>query len=225
MGFSSSLRNVPKIKNHAASKSAKVTIRQNVLAEIPRPARVFDAFAGTGEMHRAVWHDADAYTGCDLEWARDGRMAYVADNRRVMRSADLQKFNIFDLDAFGSPWEQAAILAKRRVTGEGEAVGVILTDGSCLALKQGGIPGAMAMFAGLSGNLSGLARWQDDVEDRAISGFARAMKCKILRRWQAKGKTGAGVRYIGLVLAGINDAEEPGAGCSIPSGDISEGHA
>jgi len=200
--WSGDLKRIGKIKNHRASKSAKVEIRQNVLGAIGQEARVFDAFAGTGEMFKAVWSEAAGYVGCDKDWVRDERLAFVADNRRVLRALDLSPFSIIDLDAFGSPWEQAIIVAGRRQVAAGESFGLILTDGSGLTLKQGGIPNALAELAGLKGKLSGLARWQDDVIERALNGLCARMNVTIERRWQAKGKTGAGVRYIGLVLVG-----------------------
>ena len=40
----------------------------------------------------------------------------------------------------------------------------------------------------------------------ALAGMARAMKCKIARRWEATGKTGARVAYIGAVLEGLGPA-------------------
>ena len=65
-------------------------------------------------MWREVWHEAAAYVGCDLKWYRDERLAYVADNRRVLRAIDLKPFNVFDFDAWGAPWEQVLILIARR---------------------------------------------------------------------------------------------------------------
>ena len=200
--FSSTLKGVLKVKNHGAAKGAKIEIRDTVLSEVGAQAVVFDGFAGTGEMYAAVWHKAAGYVGCDKDWARDLRVAYVADNRRVLRAISLERFSIFDLDAFGSPWEQAIIIAARRRVADGEKIGIILTDGSSLALRQGGLPNALAELTGLSKRMPGLARWQDDVIDQAIAGLCRRMSVVVERRWQAQGHTRASVRYIGLVLAG-----------------------
>lgn len=200
--FSASLQCVRKIKNHAAARPAKIEIRRNILDEVGRQAHVFDGFAGTGEMHKAVWHEAAGYVGCDLERAHDGRTAFVADNRRVLRAIDLARFGIFDLDAFGSPWEQVLIVAARRKVAPGETIGLVLTEGSGLKLKQGDMPLALAELAGMRGRPAGVARWQDALTERALNGLMRKMQCSIVRRWQANGKTGAGVRYIGLVLKG-----------------------
>lgn len=204
--WSGKLQNVAKVTNHRHGKSAKVQIRQNVLDAVGRDAQVFDAFAGSGEMHAEVWHKAAGYVGCDHKWFRDERCAYVADNRRVLRSIDLTPFSIFDFDAFGSPWEQMLIVAARREVRAGERIGVVVTEGSMLKLKQGGMPRALGVAAGLTGQLSGLCRWRDEIIDRAIGGFAQRIGCAVDRRWQAAGKSAAQVLYIGLVMTGISDA-------------------
>src|SRR5690554_6431354 len=105
---------IAKVQNHAASVGAKVILRRRVLDAVGRDARVFDAFAGAGEMYQAIWCEAAGYAGCDQRWYRDERLCWVADNRRVLRTVDLSAYSIFDLDACGSPWEQAVIVAARR---------------------------------------------------------------------------------------------------------------
>src|SRR5690242_9791645 len=103
------------IYNTKSARSAKIEIRQRVLDAIgAETAAVFDAYGGAGELYRAVWSKAARYVGCDQNWFRDERTMFVADNRRVMRAIDLGQFNVFDLDAFGSPYEQLTILAARR---------------------------------------------------------------------------------------------------------------
>jgi len=200
--FGAGMKRVGKIKNAHASKPAKIEIRRHVLDAIGCDAAVFDAFAGAGEMYRNIWHEARAYVGCDLEWHRDGRLAYVGDNRRVMRCIDLAPFAVFDLDAHGSPWEQATILAARRAVAPGERIGLVLTEGSGLNLKTGKLGNALGQLVGMTVRLDGMMRWQDDILTRAIDGLARRMRCAVEARWQAKGKTGAAVVYVGLVLRG-----------------------
>lgn len=203
-GFTSSLkRTAKKTNNHPAAAKAKAEIRERILEEIgPENAHVVDAFAGDGAMFRNVWHRAAGYVGCDLVFYRDARTAFVADNRRVLRAIDLEPFNIFDLDAYGSPWEQALIVADRRRVVPGERIGLLLTEGSGLNLKLGGLPTALRVIAGLRPGLAGANRQQDAIIDLAIAGLCRRMNVTALRRWQATGKTGAAMRYIGLVLEG-----------------------
>lgn len=196
-------------RNHARSKSAKVEMRRRVLAAIGADqARVFDAFAGTGEMYREVWRAASAYVGCDLEWFRDARPAYVADNLRVMRALDLAEFNVFDLDAFGSPWEQALILAARRTVAPGERIGVVLTEGSGMNLKFGGMPHALAQLAGIRVKTGGMVRWQEELIDRAIAGLASRLNTTVEARWQAERTGGTTMRYCALVLVGREGPRE-----------------
>lgn len=201
--FGATLVRYRKTDNARSGRQAKIRLRELVLAEIgAEQARVFDAFAGSGEMHRAVWHRAGGYAGCDLRHFPDERLAFVADNVRVMRAIDLEAFNVFDLDAYGSPWHQALILATRRKVAKGERIGIILTEGSGLKLKLGGMPRALGQLAGLRGRVAGTARAQDDVTDRALAELAKKMACTVVKRWQAKGKKGSAMRYIAVVLEG-----------------------
>ena len=184
-----------------AARAAKVTIRDNVLRSIGAArAQVFDAFAGAGEMHDAVWAGAASYVGCDLQFYRDDRMAFVADNLRVLRAIDLSPFNVFDFDAYGSPWEQCVILAARRPLEPGERLGLVLTEGSGLDMRLRGLPGVMAHLAGMHPHASGASRSPDEIIDRCIVGLTRRMQATVERRWQATGKSGTAMRYIGLVL-------------------------
>ncbi len=199
----SSARNSAKTDNNPQAHAAKVTIRQSVLKAIgAERAHVFDAFAGGGEMHSAVWKGAASYTGCDMKWQRDGRRMFCADNRRVMRAIKLTPFNVFDLDAYGSPWEQAIIACDRRPVAAGELVGFCLTEGNGFAFKSNVMPIAIQMLTGLKPGIVGLSKKQDSIIDRAIAGLAKRMRCDVKARWQAEGNTGASMRYIGLVFAG-----------------------
>jgi hypothetical protein len=79
-------------------------------------------------MWSAVWKRASDYVGVDEVYKPwDPRRRFVGDNRIVMRAVDLQPFNVFDLDAFGDPWEQLVILAARRKWAPGERGAVLLT--------------------------------------------------------------------------------------------------
>jgi hypothetical protein len=191
-----------KTDNHDAARGAKIGLRRRVLAAVPGP-RVFDAFAGRGSMYRNVWHQAEHYVGCDSRWIGDDRPAYVADNHRVLRCIDLRQFNIFDLDAYGSPWDQAYIIAERRPVKAGEVVGFVFTDGSSLGLRSGALPRPLAALAGLSGPVAGAHALQDEILRMAVKGLGAKMGAQLLEWWSAKGKSGASVRYLGAVYRGL----------------------
>ena len=197
--------NISKNDNTAEAERAKIAIRRNVLVEVgAEHPSVFDAFAGEGRMHAAVWCDAAHYVGCDTRFFTDNRPAFVADNRRVLRALDLAAFNLFDLDSYGSPWEQAYIIARRRKLRAGERLGLVITEGTGLASKLNTMSAAMALLAGTRTHVVGLPRMLDNIIDRALRRVAAMMGGTIKRRWQAKGYYGSRMTYIGLVIEGAN---------------------
>lgn len=196
------------IRQKATSPSAakaKAEIRSNVLQAIgAEQAHVFDAFGGDGGMFRAVWHQAASYVGCDNEVFNksDDRLAYVADNRRLMRCIDLDQFNVFDLDAHGSPWEVAFLMIARRKVQPGERIGIVITEGQGMKMDMGGMSFALAKIAAVRQYMPGMGAAQQMVVDRAIARTATLMGCTIERQWQAIGKHSSTIRYIGLVIRG-----------------------
>jgi hypothetical protein len=199
-------RDAKKVDNNPQAFAAKVDIRRRVLAGVgTRDARVFDGFAGAGELYAAVWKDAAAYTGCDLKYQPmrgDVRLMFAADNRRVLRSLDLSAFNVFDLDAYGSPWEQALIVAARRKVAAGERIGFTITEGGGIPYKANIVPAPVAILARLKPGIVGLNRKMETIVERCLIGVAQRMNCTIEKRWQARGKTGAAMVYVGAVMVG-----------------------
>jgi hypothetical protein len=199
-----------KVENARRGWRAKVEIRRHVLAAVtPARAVVFDAFAGSGLMWADVWKDAAAYVGCDLHWHHDARCCFVADNRRVMRCVDLAPFTLFDFDAFGSPWEQALILAARRRLAPGERVGLVLTEGTWIKARTGAWPAALRQACGISRAASGAAgsrmggwKMHDELITRALRAVVHRMGGRIVRQWRAVGTTAAYMRYLGVVVEG-----------------------
>lgn len=195
-------------KTHNASRAihAKGQMRRNVLDAVGADrARVFDAYAGPGEMHREAWHAAAHYTGCDVEWFRDDRRVFVADNQTVLRALDLRAFNVFDLDAFGSPWECATIIAARRKVSPGELVGLCLTDGSGLRLRLSGVPHALARLVGVGSNVKLANRGHAAMFDRALDVVCERMGARVVKRWRAVSTARAAMRYEALVMEGVTE--------------------
>jgi hypothetical protein len=185
-------------------KAAKVEIRRSVVDALGGPARVFEAFAGAGGLYRAIWRISVAsYVGCDQRWYQDERRAFVADNRRVLRAIDLSAFNLFDLDAYGSPWEQATIIAARRKLAAGERVGLVVTEGLGSAYRNGVVPHAVTLLVGARNRtLAGAAlnARRADMHKAIFAELAQRMGARVERFWKAEGRTGAGMAYMGVVL-------------------------
>jgi hypothetical protein len=183
-----------KTTNHPQAVAAKTELRAHLLDAFPR-ARVFDAFAGDGEMFRAVWHLADRYVGCDTRFVWDDRRTYVGDNRILMRALDLTPYNIFDLDAFGNVWEQIVLLARVRQLAPGERIGIAYTDGTPRAMALLSHPKALVNLVG-PGAKMGLRAWSLEEHERlailACEEAARRMGGNVERHWVAPRPTGGG---------------------------------
>lgn len=190
-----------KVHNNKANLSAKVELRRQALAAVSN-SHVFDAFAGPGAMFRAVWKDAISYVGCDERWYADERKVFVADNRNALRALDLRPFTIFDLDAFGSPWEQIEIIAHRRRLKAYEMMALILTEGFGVTMAGGGLPKALARMADLSHRQSGLIAAKDEIQSRALRKAAELMKADIVRIARACRPSGQRMTYSLVVLRG-----------------------
>ena len=192
-----------KTDNHRQSAAAKIDMRRKLLSAMPNP-RVFDAFAGAGKMHREVWQPAETYTGCDMKWYCDTRHVFVAKNQRVLRAIDLDAFNVFDFDAYGSPWEQVTILATRRRIQPGEMLGLVLTDGSGLKLKMGQCPKALAALCRLEKDkVPGINRVHAMLIETALDEVARRMGGRILDQWHHERPGRSEMRYLAVLMEGV----------------------
>lgn len=178
-----------KIHNGGVARSAKVSLRERVLEQV-QPAHVLDAFCGPdGEMWRAVWNKAASYVGIDEAYKPfDPRRRFVGDNRKIMRSIDLQAFNVFDLDAFGEPWEQLVILTARRTWSPGERGAVLFTWRDNHIRFTDGASHALAVAAGRD-TLS-LAD-KPPLVKMAIRRFLELAKLRALHSWGARGYSSA----------------------------------
>lgn len=184
--------------------AAKTLLREKLLQHIPLDkARVFDAFGGSGAMYERLWHHAEYYVACDLEWKRDGRLVYVGDNRRVLRTIDLQQFNIFDLDSYGCPYEQATIVAARRVLRAGELCGLVLTDGSMRVLRYGTVPKPLAALIGLPQTKVPFAHKHIRAYTaKALHVIAKRMNAELIDQYEAYCSYGGSVFYTTAVFRG-----------------------
>lgn len=126
------------VHNTSAAIAAKVQIRERALAHVGE-AHVVDLFCGpVGEMHRRVWSRAASYLGVDVvyRWP-DRRPRIVAPWFDVLEHVPMGRFNVFDLDAFGSPWPALHALTKWRRVQAGERVAIVTTDGGWRATRTG----------------------------------------------------------------------------------------
>lgn len=188
-----------KVDNAAKAKGAKVEIRRNVLDAIA-PAHVLDCFAGSGGFYQTVWKDAASYVGCDRRYFPDERTAFVCDNRRMLRAVDLDAFNVFDLDAYGLPWEQAIIIAARRRAKSGEKIGIVFTEAG-LTYKNNVAATTIVELTGLSSKIA-MHRRRQEIVDACIASLAKRMGATVAQRWQATSINNAAMAYGAAIFVG-----------------------
>ena len=203
----------------------KVKIRHHVLEKlgVDNP-RILDAFCAKGEMWRDAYGETDNYVGLDLEKFIDKRNTVICDNVRYLRQADLDQFDIFDLDAFGSPFECLAVIAHRIKWSRTKRVGIVLTDGTGVNSKFNAMNREFLGWIGASPHVK--ARVQmNDRENFIVGGMLKAAKMcdafieDVLVAFKNKG--GAEMRYIGYIMRHAEEGTKPEGEApeAVPSGD------
>ncbi len=120
-----------------------------------------------------------------------------------MRAIDLQAFNVFDLDAYGSPWEHMIVLAARRKWTKGERGAVILTDGTALKMRFGQLPGAIAQLCGVAKDrMPPSGETGTAAQEMALRAWAERSGVAIVRQWRAEGNTRNHMVYTAIVFEG-----------------------
>lgn len=80
----------------------KIKLRKKFLIENPC---VLDLYCGTGKMYFNVYKEtALKYIGIDKEKIFDDDKCFLSDNEEFVRKNNIKDFNVFDLDAYGTPW-------------------------------------------------------------------------------------------------------------------------
>lgn len=108
-----------KVDNTPAAMRGKIALRLAAARGIAGGCdlRILDAYAGPGRLWRNVSRHYPGHLevlGVDV---RRFRTAIKADNRRVLLSVDLSRFDLIDLDAYGLPAEQVEIISNRGYQG------------------------------------------------------------------------------------------------------------
>lgn len=104
------------IKTDNSYLADKVGLRANHLPKV-KTVTVLDCYAGTGRIWRAV----KRRTGKEIRVLgmdkREIGYHLPGDNLAWLKTIDLDKFNVIDLDAYGTPYEQIKILFDRGYKG------------------------------------------------------------------------------------------------------------
>ena len=196
-------------KRHNSALSVKVELRQWLGDMLGGSPRILDCFAAKGMLwDRAYGRPGpERYVGCDLEQVDDERAIIVCDSRRYIRHADvdLARFDLFDLDAYGSPLEHLALICHRLRVVRGRRVGFVITDGTGMCAGLNALPHGLLNYVGVARHQR--SRVQFDHRDHIIGmAVAKAMTTARLRviesRIAKNDKTGPAMRYGALLAEG-----------------------
>lgn len=193
------------VDNSHDARRAKVELRQWVLREV-QPARVIDVFAGDGEMYRDAWSKAAEYLGFDERPIHDARSLMIGDSYQLLRAIDLRRWNVFDVDCYGQPWQALLIIAARRQWAAGEIGAVVCTDSS-LRTKFGFASHAQVAANGLDTRIVGktTASDRDSMTSLGIARWSRSAGVTINAMRRAASTRSSGMSYYAIVFSGNAD--------------------
>ncbi|NUQ75107.1 MAG: hypothetical protein HUU21_16275 [Polyangiaceae bacterium] len=196
--------------HHNTALTAKVELRRWLVSELRarngRDPMILDCFCAAGMLWDRAYDRTPNYLGLDIRQSDDTRRTIVTDCRRYLRHADvkLEAFDLFDLDAFGSPLEPFAIICNRLRLEPGKVVGFCLTDGTGYASRMSNLPTGLLEYVGAKRHKSSLVQsnYRDQILAMAIDKGIRVAGLTELGRRRAAldAKHGAAeMRYIGLL--------------------------
>jgi len=150
---------IKKVDNSMAPQKAELRRRN-----LPRRARVLDLFCGNGEMYRLTYKNRVAlYHGIDKEKVHDPGICTLINNNIYITHNDMNQYNVFDLDDYGSPWKQIYLILRKYTKAK---LTLFVTDG--LVLHQNLVGDVSRFVSATEGlprqtNIPGLGRWYVDI--------------------------------------------------------------
>ena len=126
-----------------AALRTKVAQRLALLDPAADLVRVLDAYGGDGDVWRHVATLTDTRIEVtSVDQRSHARTQLTVDNRRFIASVDLSRFDLVDLDAWGFPAEQLALVADQQYAGTVTytAIALGLTQAPAVVLAASGIP-------------------------------------------------------------------------------------
>lgn len=186
------------VKTNNAKTTAKEEIRVSVMRQI-KNASVLEVFCGSGEMYQKVWHEAQRYTGIDKVKQFDARHTICGDAQKAVRKIDLNKYNIYDIDAYGSPYEILDFITSQIITSR--RIGFVITDGIDMDLKLGRVCKGVRAMTGIKNHILKRANtMHDDLIMLVIKEVEERLNGKASCLQLAKGKTGSAMRYYSFII-------------------------
>jgi hypothetical protein len=174
----------------------KINIRKMILSEIEHPT-ILDCFAGEGIMWQACYQGLE-YFSIDK---RGLSSSLKMDSSKFLRSSKLERYNFFDLDAWGSPWYHFWIIMNKRKFKEDEKIGIVLTDGLDFTMKMSNTQIGIKKLLNIPKEMRipGLDRHANFIRSYLVKRGCDIAGVKILKSNTAQNSRG-NVSYFGLLL-------------------------
>jgi hypothetical protein len=148
------------------------------LKYLPEDAKVLDCFCGNGEMyHRAYKNHVTKYYGIDKEKIHTVGICELNNNINFINHNNINCYNVFDLDDYGSPWKQFYLIIKKILPGE---YVFYITDGLVMHQKVDGnvtkfVSGTEQIKNGM--NIPGINRFYLDIFATMLKDVQRRYNC------------------------------------------------
>jgi hypothetical protein len=182
----------------------KIHLRKILLGALGCHPSVLDCYAGSGKIYESCYRDgATRYVGLgltDLPKVKPPHVSWRVDNRDWVRRNDLNGFNFFDLDAYGSAWPLVFTIAERL----GDApVAMALTDGSAFCAQRGYGPELWRALGWLPRGMDipSLQDWWPEIMALAVRHLEEISARRAERIFSYGPFSQAGVVYVGLLLS------------------------
>jgi hypothetical protein len=142
---------------------SKIVLRQWLLKEMGGApnTRVMELYAGMGDMYDSVYTDVKKHIGFELR--KVDRPTWLQGDNRTLLKTRVNGWDLYDLDAYASPWQLANDICRMREPGR---YAMALTCGMNRSLCTGVINGFIRQKIGLKGMGHGvglLYRWYFDI--------------------------------------------------------------
>lgn len=194
----SKFHGVESVKTDNAKVSAKHLLRNSVLAQFDETS-CLDVFCGAGKMWKSVWHKCDNYTGIDIRAFFDSRHTICGDALAVINNIDISGYNIFDIDAYGSPYDVLDLILSKTI--DSQKIAFCITDGSAMDMRMGRVSKGMRLVSGISRHkIKKIHLIQDEVIEKIIKTTAAKLCGKVVDFHIATGVTGSAMRYYTFIV-------------------------
>jgi hypothetical protein len=188
------------VKTNNAKTNAKKEIRSHVLSSIGENAHVLEVFCGAGEMYEHVWKKASGYLGIDKVKFFDQRNTICGDALKAVTKIDVDDFTIFDIDAYGSPYEILIALLPK-ISRSHKKIGFVITDGIAMDLKLGRISKGIRKLVEIDFHIAKRAHIiHDDLIAKVIKRVSQDLQGSPTGIKIANGKKGSAMKYYCFIV-------------------------